>query len=239
MKINFEDLIIFENDDFLIINKPPFLSTLADRNDPVDVQKFAKQYYEKLSACHRLDKGTSGALLLSKSPKAYRHAAIQFEKREVSKLYHAVVDGKHDLHQKKAEFPILPLSKGRVRVDFRKGKEATTFFETKEVFRSHSLIACKPITGRMHQIRIHLSKLGAPIVNDLPYGGQTLYLSQLKRNFHLKKDSEEMPLIKRFALHASQLSFRGFQEEEIIAEADYPKDFQVLLKQLRKYNFSA
>ena len=236
MKVRFEDLIIFENDDFLGINKPPFLSTLADRNSPIDVQKLAKQYNENLSVCHRLDKETSGALLLSKSAQAYKHAAIQFEKRKVNKYYHAVTDGKHEWKQEKANFPISTSPKGGVKIDFRNGKEAVTFFETVEIFKDYSLVQCQPVTGRMHQIRIHLSKLGAPIVNDSQYGGRVLYLSQIKRNFHLKKDSEEMPLIKRFALHAVRLSFDGLNGEEIVVNAAYPKDFQVLLKQLKKYN---
>ena len=84
----------------------------------------------------------------------------------------------------------------------------------------------------MHQIRIHLAKLGAPLVHDELYKGDSLYLSHIKRKYNLKEDSVEQPLIKRFALHAFGFSFDSFKER-VKLEADYPKDFRVLVKQLR------
>ncbi len=233
MKLNFQDIIVYEDDHFLVVNKPPFLSTLADRNSPNNLQTLSKRYNESLSACHRLDKETSGAVLFSKSEEAYRHASIQFEDRKIQKIYHAVVDGLHSFSNEKIDLPILPLSKGVVKIDFRKGKDSVTYVNTLETFKRHSLIECKPLTGRMHQIRIHLCNKKAPIVNDQLYGGEPLFLSQLKRNYNLKADSEERPLIQRFGLHAQKIGFDNFSGQ-VIVEADYPKDMKVLLKQLRK-----
>jgi 23S rRNA pseudouridine955/2504/2580 synthase len=93
-----------------------------------------------------------------------------------------------------------------------------------------------PITGRMHQIRIHLTCLKAPIVSDSMYGGPEIYLSDLKRNFHLKKDTEELPVMRRVALHAHSLSFKLMNGDPITVEAPYPKDFNVLVKTLEKYS---
>lgn len=234
MKLKFEDLICYENDHFLVVNKPAHMASLDDRNDPQNVQKLAKAYSEHLSVCHRLDKDTSGCLLLAKSPEAYRHASIQFEKRNINKIYHAFVDGLTEFREERVALSILPLDKGMVVINKEKGKEAETYFTTLENYKSNSLVECRPITGRMHQIRIHLATLKAPIINDEMYGGKQLFLSQLKKKFNLSREEEERPIIQRFALHAYALSFNNFSEQ-ITVKADYPKDMQVLYKQLRKY----
>ncbi|MFT6217124.1 MAG: 23S rRNA pseudouridine955/2504/2580 synthase [Roseivirga sp.] len=234
MKINFEDLICYENDQFLVVNKPASMASLDDRNDPQNVQKLAKQYSEQLSVCHRLDKETSGCLLLAKGPEAYRHASIQFEKRTIKKIYHAFVKGHTEFRDTHVQLPILPLVKGMVVINKEKGKEAETFFTTLENYKFNSLVESRPVTGRMHQIRIHLATLKAPIINDEMYGGEVLYLSQLKKNYNLKKEEEERSIIQRFALHAYALSFDNLTEQ-VTVKADYPKDLRVLKKQLEKY----
>jgi len=233
MKFIFQDAIIFEDDHFMVVNKPPYMATLEDRNSPHNLQAMAKQHNENLSACHRLDKETSGAVLFAKSAEAYRHASLQFEHRKIVKVYHAFVDGLHTLENELVDLPILPLKKGIAVVEYRKGKESSTTFSTLEIFKRHTLIECKPLTGRMHQIRVHLAKKNAPIINDELYGGEVLFLSSLKRNYKLKSETEEQPLIKRFALHAKKLIFENFIEQ-ITVDADYPKDIAVLYKQLRK-----
>jgi 23S rRNA pseudouridine955/2504/2580 synthase len=84
----------------------------------------------------------------------------------------------------------------------------------------------------MHQIRIHLSTLNASITGDEQYGGKPFFLSTLKRGFNLKKETEELPIIKRMALHAFSLTFKNLAGEEKTVEAPYPKDMRVLIKQL-------
>lgn len=233
-----EELIIFEDADFIIINKPPYLASLDERTTDKhqSILRLAKAYLPDAQLCHRLDKETSGALAIAKNPAAYRHLSMQFENREVTKAYHAVVNGVHQLDGISVFLPIATLKDGTaVRIDRAKGKIAETIFFTLKAYRQHTLVQCLPITGRMHQIRVHLQCLKAPIVCDPTYGGDPIYLSQLKRGFNLKKNSEELPLMRRVALHARALSFQLMDGSTLEIEAPYPKDFDVLVKQLEKH----
>ncbi|MEO0551834.1 MAG: RNA pseudouridine synthase [Bacteroidota bacterium] len=232
-KLAFADLIIWEDDDYAVINKPPFISTLQDRNIDYNILSLAKIYNSDAQVGHRLDKETSGVLIVAKNPEAYRHISMQFEHRAVIKEYHAVVDGIHSFKEKFANDKILQLSNGSVRID-RKGKEAETVFNTLRVYSNHSLVQCRPVTGRMHQIRIHLAKNEAPITGDERYGGKPFYLSSVKRGYRTGKWDEEQPLIKRLALHASSIMFKTLNDTVKKVMADHPKDFRVLLLQLEK-----
>jgi RluA family pseudouridine synthase len=230
----FADAILYEDDHYLVVNKPPFIATLEDRSSPLNMLALAREYAHDAQACHRIDKETSGALAFAKTPEAYRHLAIQFETRKVEKLYHAVIDGVKDFKNNMVSEPIMALKTGVVKIDRKDGKEAITHFDTIKAYRHHTLVACRPLTGRMHQIRIHLAHLGASIVCDEQYGGKAFFLSQIKKNFKLKKFTDEEPLIRRFALHAYALGFENVDGTPLRIVAPYPKDFQVLVKQLEK-----
>lgn len=234
--ITFKELIIYENDHYIVINKPPYLATLEDRNDPINVLQLAKEYLPEAQACHRLDKETSGALVIAKHQEAYRHFAIMLEKRKVKKVYHAVTNGIHEFVDLTADQPIYPTN-SKSRIDFREGKPSLTLISTLETYRNHTLVKCFPVSGRLHQIRVHLAFHHAPICCDPVYGGDAIYLSQLKKNFTLsKKRNEEQPIIHRVALHAHNIAFYDFESEQSVeVEAPYPKDFAVLVKQLRKH----
>lgn len=233
---NLKSWILFEDDNFFVLNKPPFIATLEDRSSPVNISNLAKEYNPNAQVCHRLDKETSGVLLIAKNPEAYRHAAIQFEKRAVEKKYHAVVEGVHEFKNEKLSAPIVLTGKGKMVVNQRDGKESTTYFSTLAIYGNYSLVECRPVTGRMHQIRVHLATLGAPIVNDELYGGKPFYLSAIKRKYNLKRFTEERSLIQRFALHAYELSMKGMDEKIVTYQTPYPKDFRVLVEQLEKNN---
>jgi 23S rRNA pseudouridine955/2504/2580 synthase len=230
---NFTDWIVFEDDDYLVINKPPFVSTLEDRTGAASVLQLAIEYYNSCQVCHRLDKETSGALLISKHSEAYKHANMQFADRVVEKTYHAVADGMHNLVNEKIDLPLHVAASGSVRVS-RTGKPSTTIVTNLERFKFHTLVECKPVTGRMHQIRVHMAAIGAPLVADLVYGGSDLYLSFIKKKYKPKFDKVERPIMARVALHAFSLKFEDFQGNTVLIECPYPKDFQTVLTQLKK-----
>jgi len=231
LKINFNDLIVFQDDDFIVINKPPFISTLEDRVDRVNILTLAREVEPDPQVCHRLDKDTSGVLAIARHPEAYRYLSMQFENREVHKTYHAVADGVHHFENKLMDAAIAKLSDGTVKIS-REGKPAQTYFTTIRNYKAHTLIRCNPITGRMHQIRIHLTLLKAPITGDETYGGHPFFVSSVKRAFHLKKMTDEQPLMKRMALHSFSLEFALLSGKKVVVEAPYPKDFKALIKQL-------
>jgi 23S rRNA pseudouridine955/2504/2580 synthase len=230
-RFSVQQSILFEDEHFILINKPPFISTLDDRQDPVNILQSVREYLPQAQVCHRLDKDTSGVLAIAKNPEAYRHLNMQFEKREVTKIYHAVCDGVHSMVEKRVRVPLLKQNDGTVKIS-RQGKDAETWFTTRTVFKNHSLVECKPVTGRMHQIRVHLASLDAPITGDEVYGGKPFFLSSVKRGFNLKKQTEELPVMKRMALHAVALQFTNLAGTLVTVQAPYPKDFAALLRQL-------
>jgi len=225
-------MILFEDDDFILVNKPAFLSTLEDRMEKVNLLALARAYSSDAQVCHRLDKGTSGVLAIAKNPEAYRHLSMQFEKREVTKIYHALVDGIHNFNNVLVDQPIVKMTDGVVKISKKDGKSAQTYFTTLKPYRFHTLVECRPVTGRMHQIRIHLTTLKAPITGDETYGGKPFFLSTIKKGFNLKKETEEQPLMKRMALHAQALAFTNLAGEKKQIEAPYPKDMHAVIRQL-------
>ncbi|MEM6736829.1 MAG: RNA pseudouridine synthase [Bacteroidota bacterium] len=234
-KVKFKDLIVQDLENYTIINKPPFLSSLEDRVNSQNLLHLAKEVNKVYQICHRLDKETSGLVVFAKSPNAYKHFALQLENREVKKIYHAIVHGLHEFKNFEADEPLYTTST-KSRVDFKIGKPAFTLISTKEIFKRHTFIKCFPVTGRMHQVRTHLSHHKAPIIHDRTYGGKEVYLSELKRNVNLRKNKQPKPMIERVALHSAEIAFKNVDGSIVESKANYPKDFLVLLKLLRKFN---
>lgn len=233
----FSELIVHEDDNLIVINKPPFIASLDEREGgDVNILRLAKKYFAEAQICHRLDKDTSGLLLIAKNPETYRLVSIEFERRRVNKIYHAIIQGTHTFDHLKIELPILNQGNKSVSIDRANGKAAETIFNSLKYFKNFTLVECKPITGRMHQIRIHLATQQAAIVGDSMYKGKPVFLSQIKkRGFTLSKNEDEMPIMKRFALHSKRVEFK-IDGKEYAFEADYPKDFATLLKQLEKFD---
>jgi 23S rRNA pseudouridine955/2504/2580 synthase len=225
--------ILYEDNDYVVVNKPSFVPSVHERGKQthVSVLELAREIYPEATLCHRLDRETSGALVIALNAEAYRNLSLQFEHRKVEKIYHAVVEGMFQFDDLLVDLPINSEHPGRVRID-RTGKPSATFFKTLKVFKHFSLVECQPVTGRMHQIRVHLESQNAHILGDELYGGRVWHLSEIKR----KHKGEDGPLMKRFALHAAMIAFRKINGEIIGIEAPYLKDMEVLLKILNKYD---
>ena len=236
--------IIYEDDDLIILNKQPGIIVHPARGNTHGTLVNALAFYsDKLSSglgefrpgiVHRLDKNTTGVMVVAKNDSAQWKIAKQFENRQTKKSYLAIVHGTPELNADRINEPlgIHPKAREKYAIRPQKGKEAITFYETLEVFRGFSLLKLTPRTGRTHQIRVHLSYIKHPIVADDMYGGKLVYLWQLA-------DGEQQvaePIINRVALHAHTLEFKHpTTQKQVKFEAPLPEDMQNLLEALRKY----
>lgn len=244
--------VLYEDESLLALDKPSRLLTSPDRYDPdrPNLMKLLHRGIERgaewattrglayLANAHRLDFETSGIILLAKSKSVLVQLANLFSSEKPSKTYLGLVHGSPDSEQFEVDKKLAPhpVKVGVVRVDEKRGKRSRTEFQVMERFAKHTLLQCHPITGRTHQIRVHLQSLRLPLVGDSLYGGRPLNLSRLKPNYRPKPNEPEKPLINRVALHAAKLSLNHpVTAEPILIEAPVPKDLTVALRYLRQF----
>ena len=141
------DFEVYQDEHFLIINKPPGLSTLGDRASEMNVLAMAKEEFPMIKVGHRLDKETSGLLVLTKDDSTYKHFSSQLENREVHKLYHAIVPGRLEFEDEEIDVAIHS-SSNRSRIEPYVGKPSVTLVQTLQIFRKHTLLACYGHTGQ-------------------------------------------------------------------------------------------
>ncbi len=234
--------IIYEDNDLLIINKNPNILTIPDRYNIFipNLQQILELKYKKIFVVHRLDKETSGAIIFAKNELAHKELTKQFFNREVKKTYFLVTHGVVPLDEGKIDLPIKENSNNpqKVRIDFKEGKPSITEYKVLERFKNFTFIEAKPITGRRHQIRIHFSTIGYPLVADKLYSRKDkFFLSEIKKNYKFKKNKKEKPIIERTSLHSYKIEFYHFRKNQILTfTAEPPKDFDLLVKYLRLYN---
>jgi 23S rRNA pseudouridine1911/1915/1917 synthase len=256
--VTFPD-ILFEDDFLVALDKPSGLPVVSERRGGAQATlmgRLRERFGASTANVHRLDAETSGILLCAKTKEALDFLSGQFQSKTVRKSYCALVSVSAAMETAAArdfardpsgalpaEFSVdLAIGEdeqiaGRMRV-FRKrgGKPSVSEFRVLEAFGRFAWLECRPLTGRAHQLRVHLAAAGAPILNDALYGdpASVLLLSGLKR--HYKGREEEKPLISRLALHAGALGFvhPGTRESAEIT-APLPREFQIALKYLRKF----
>lgn len=224
--------IIFENDDLIIVNKPAGMvvhpaaghasGTLVHAVLGYDPDMEGIGGEERPGLVHRLDKETSGLIVLAKNERAHRWLQDQFRLRTVEKTYLALVDGKPPTPTGRVEASIGRDPSHRKQmaiVSAGKGRESVSEYKTLEAFRDHTLLEFHPFTGRTHQIRLHCQFLGCPIVGDSIYGKKSLTVK-----------------IKRHFLHAAKLSIILPNEKKPrLFEAPLPEELKNVLEEVRHY----
>lgn len=159
--------VVYEDENVIVVNKPSGL--LSEAKGEYCPEKTLADYG---MVAHRLDRDTSGVMILAKNEDTLHFLKRQFQKRTVHKTYYAVVAGQPKLEQARLDLPLLRDMKRPTtfRVDAN-GKESETFYRLLKTNGEFSLVELKPITGRTHQLRVHMQYLGHPIVGDRVYGG--------------------------------------------------------------------
>jgi len=236
--------ILFEDEAIAVVNKPAGMIVHPARGHWDGTLASALAYhFDKLSQTggptrpgivHRLDRDTSGVIVIAKHDQAHEALADQFKSRTIKKQYIALVTGVPDRDSDIVEYPIgnhpTQREKKALRAGHSSSRDAITFYEVEERFGRFALIRAQPKTGRTHQVRLHLAHLGCPVLCDRLYGGRAVLTAR-----QIKPDSEDdIVLLERQALHAHRLTLtHPTTHERVDFQAPIPADMTKVLQWLR------
>lgn len=232
--------VLYCDDSLVAVSKRSGLLVAQDRYDPtvprLDLE--LEREFGNLFALHRVDKDTSGVVVYARTPEAQRTVSLQFQSRQIEKVYHALINGRPAWKTHHEEARLLPDGDAQHRtiVHKRRGKPSVTDFKVLAICPPYTWLEARPVTGRTHQIRAHLWENGLSIVCDPLYGGnqKPVRLSEIKRSWR-GDPFEERPLLNRLGLHAYQLTLtHPISGEKITFTAPYPRDLDAVRKQLSK-----
>lgn len=220
--------VLWSDDDLIVVNKPSGLRVIPDGYDPTlpTLVGQLQSGWGKLFPVHRLDKDTSGVLILARNSAAHRNLDRQFANRQVHKKYLAVVIGVPEWDEKMIRSPLLINGdrKHRTVVSQDRGKPAETRVRVLRQIRFLSLLEISPVTGYTHQIRAHLSSAGFPLLGDALYRYPPDWAGK-------RTDLKDLPPFSRPALHAHQITFlHPALAHEVTFIADLPEDFLEILR---------
>lgn len=249
--------VLYEDETLAVINKPADMVVHPSRGHWSGTLVSALAFkYDELSSVrgperpgivHRLDRDTSGVILIAKNNVSHARLADLFQTKKIHKEYFAIVSGVPSFDSDVVDLPIGHHPKNREKMMIARSdpeaKSAVTRFEVLERFRGFSTVRALPQTGRTHQIRVHLAHVGTPVLCDKLYGGfASLTLGEIagKRGAPAKPRGEDAdfdaPILRRQALHARRLTFTHPETgKEITVEAPIPEDMRRTLEAIRKY----
>lgn len=234
--------VLAETEHVLVVAKPAGVPTVPDRSGRqpgVHGRLQALRPAADLRIVHRLDRDTSGCLLLAKGLEAARHFDAEFRAGRVAKTYVALVVGVPAPAVRRIDAWLGPDRRRPGKVVAAAGprpgfRAAGTEVVLRRRFRRFALLELRPATGRGHQLRVHLQSIGHPIVGDRDYGGEPLLLSQLKARYKRRPGVDEQPLVRRLFLHAERVQFTDVDGAQLDVEAPLPADLAIALRQLEK-----
>ncbi len=233
--------ILHLDEQIIAVNKPSgMLSTAGRSGDPVVVETLREMPElgdnGAVRVVHRLDRDATGVLLCARTLEAQRNLVRQFSQRQVEKVYLALVNGCVLEDGEVALNLIFNRHRNRIEATTRRGKTSLTRYSVAQRLAGNTLLECRPVTGRTHQIRAHLAAIGYPLTVDPLYGGgQAVLLSSLKADYRASKRHPERPLIERLTLHAARISFaHPTTGERLTLEAPLPKDMRATINQLAR-----
>ena len=230
--------IIYEDGDVIVINKPTGLTVhpKTQKDNQETLVNLILKYYPQLKKVgdnalrpgivHRLDKETSGLMVIAKNQKTFNYLKKQFKNRKVEKKYLALVIGQlksktGEIKTKLGKYKTKQVIENKRRTKIKEFKEAVSKYRVKKEFLNYSLLEVMPKTGRTHQIRVHLASIGHPIVGDKIYGF---------KNRPVPKN------LKRQFLHAAYLKFSPQSGKILAFKCDLPKDLKEVLNKLKHGN---
>ena len=239
--------VLYQDDHLVVVNKPPGMVVHPARGNWSGTLAGALQFHfgpglsssggpTRPGIVHRLDRDTSGAILVARTDRAHARLAAQFADRSIEKEYFALVAGRpdrdRDFIQRSIGVHPHQREKMAIRRDQSAGRPAETFYEVLERFEGFAAVKLLPKTGRTHQLRVHMSHIGCPVLCDRQYGGR----GRITRGEIRRDPDDTLVLLNRQALHARRLKFTHPETgRPLQIEAPLPADMAAVLTELRAY----